>query len=328
MLKMKEQPTKQQMREPRRSANSPAPQKQSLTRRILMFPITRLLIAATMFVIVFVTIVIPSTHQSLISNIGTECVLVVMGIITLVLMSKFIEQRSLAEVGLGQRGLLCHASIGIGIATAMLLLIVLVLKLAYPFVEVTPNNLVYDSIWWQPLGTFGYPVAIFVLSCFVAVFEEIMFRGLFFRILEEALGSWLALIISALLFGMVHLINNDSDGTLVWVTPTMAMGLSLAAAYMLTRNLWLTIGFHWAWDFLTQTYLYPPMLPLRGLLLIVFPLILAAGLLALAKRRGQIHTLRWTKRKKKPTNKELYDIDENAASTTGETAVDEELAAL
>src|SRR5262249_9085079 len=37
--------------------------------------------------------------------------------------------------------------------------------------------------------------------------EEIIVRGVVFRITEESLGTWLALLISALLFGDLHLLN-------------------------------------------------------------------------------------------------------------------------
>ena len=81
-----------------------------------------------------------------------------------------------------------------------------------------------------------------------AVLEEIIFRGIIFRITEEALGSWWALAISALLFGIVHLLNPHTSlqGAVAIV---LEAGIFLAAAYMMTRRLWLVIGAQFGWNF-------------------------------------------------------------------------------
>jgi membrane protease YdiL (CAAX protease family) len=342
MLKMKEQPIKQQMKEP---TEPPTHKGRSFGRRILMFPLTRLLIAATMFAIVFCLLAfiggfidgfsgLDLLSDGVLGDFDFELGLALAGIITLVLMSKVIERRSLAEVGLGYRGLLRHTFLGFGIGTATLLLIILVLKLAdfLGVIAATPDDdLAYNTIYWQQLGVFGYLTAAFVFTCFVAVAEEIIFRGFLFRILEEGLGSWLALPISALLFGMIHMTNYSSGASLITVMPQIAMGLSLAAAYMLTRKLWLSIGIHWAWDFtltaatggdiFQDDWGAATSLDPSDMVLIGFNLILAIVFLALAVRRGQIRTPSWMQRKR--TQKRTF-IDENAAPLlTREKAVEE-----
>ena len=73
-------------------------------------------------------------------------------------------------------------------------------------------------------------------------------RGIIFRIMEEGLGTWLALSISALLFGLLHLFNPNATilGALAIV---LTAGIILGAAYVLTRTLWLPIGTHFGWNF-------------------------------------------------------------------------------
>lgn len=78
--------------------------------------------------------------------------------------------------------------------------------------------------------------------------EELLFRGVLFRIVEEWLGSWVSIIISSLVFGLVHLMNPSATVTGALFISVEA-GLLLAAAYMLTRRLWMSIGFHMAWNF-------------------------------------------------------------------------------
>jgi membrane protease YdiL (CAAX protease family) len=87
-----------------------------------------------------------------------------------------------------------------------------------------------------------------------AFVEEILFRGVVFRISEEKLGTWIAIAISALLFALLHLTSPHATATSVVVVGLEA-GVLLSAAYVLTRRLWLAIGIHFAWDF-TQDYVF------------------------------------------------------------------------
>ena len=102
----------------------------------------------------------------------------------------------------------------------------------------------YAATWgsvWVALTSLG-------LMCAVAVTEELMFRGVLFRIVEEVAGTWGALVVSALLFGALHLVNPNAT---VWGVLAIAVeaGLMLGAAYAATRSLWLPIGIHLGWNF-------------------------------------------------------------------------------
>jgi membrane protease YdiL (CAAX protease family) len=87
-----------------------------------------------------------------------------------------------------------------------------------------------------------------------AIFEEVLFRGILFRITEEKLGSYIALIISAFIFGALHLLNPNS--TLIsGLAIAIEAGLLLGAAFIYARNLWFPIAIHFAWNF-TQSGIY------------------------------------------------------------------------
>ncbi|MFG2819896.1 CPBP family intramembrane glutamic endopeptidase [Kitasatospora sp. NPDC048365] len=81
-----------------------------------------------------------------------------------------------------------------------------------------------------------------------AVTEELMFRGLLFRLVERGLGTYLALALSGTVFGAVHLLNQDAT-LLGGVAIAIEAGGMLAAAYAATRSLWLPIGLHFGWNF-------------------------------------------------------------------------------
>lgn len=141
-----------------------------------------------------------------------------------------------------------------------------------------------------------------------AFVEEVLLRGVVFRISEEKLGTWMALAISVLIFALLHLASANATATSVIVVG-LEGGVLLSAAYVLTRRLWLAIGIHFAWDF-TQDYVFGVSRGVDGLvrgqitgsallsggnagiegsiLALVFCLIVSAYLLARAARKGNI----------------------------------------
>jgi membrane protease YdiL (CAAX protease family) len=81
-----------------------------------------------------------------------------------------------------------------------------------------------------------------------AAFEELLFRGVLFRLLAEWSGTWIALGASAVLFGAAHLLN---PGVTWFSTTAIAVeaGILLGAAFIATRSLWFPIALHFAWNF-------------------------------------------------------------------------------
>ncbi|UBU12494.1 CPBP family intramembrane glutamic endopeptidase [Nonomuraea gerenzanensis] len=95
--------------------------------------------------------------------------------------------------------------------------------------------------WTGAAGLVGFMAA-------AAVTEELLFRGILFRIIEERTGTWLALALTAVLFGLSHLFNPHAN---LWGAIAIAIeaGGMLAAAYAATRTLWLPMGLHFGWNF-------------------------------------------------------------------------------
>lgn len=81
-----------------------------------------------------------------------------------------------------------------------------------------------------------------------AFMEELLFRGILFRWIEEFAGSWAALLVTSAAFGLIHIFNPDAT----WFSSfaiALEAGVMLGGAYMLTRSLWLPMGIHAAWNF-------------------------------------------------------------------------------
>jgi len=90
----------------------------------------------------------------------------------------------------------------------------------------------------------------FTEMIFVGLIEEVLFRGILFRITERSLGSWAALAISSVIFALMHVPN---DGiTAIGVANTVIAGVMFGAAYLVTRRLWLAVGMHFAWNFVSD----------------------------------------------------------------------------
>ncbi len=103
-------------------------------------------------------------------------------------------------------------------------------------------------------GTSGFLVSFASMALLPGFREELLFRGIFFRWIEEFGGTWLALAATSALFGFVHLFNPNAT----WfssVAIALEAGVLLGGAYMLTRSLWLPIALHAAWNF-TQGFIF------------------------------------------------------------------------
>ncbi|BFU45627.1 CPBP family intramembrane glutamic endopeptidase [Krasilnikovia sp. MM14-A1004] len=144
----------------------------------------------------------------------------------------WLEQRTTPEVATaGLRPQLTRGvAIGIGLFTVTMLLI-------------TVGN-GYRAGW----GSIGDMFATLGLMAGIATCEELLFRGVLFRIVEERAGTYLAVTASSLLFGGLHLLNPAAT---LWGAFAIAVqgGLLSAATFVLTRKLWMPIGFHLGWNF-------------------------------------------------------------------------------
>lgn len=87
-----------------------------------------------------------------------------------------------------------------------------------------------------------------IIGLLPGITEEIIFRGVLFRVVEDAFGTWIALILSALVFGLLHWGNPNATW---WSSFAIAVeaGLLLGMAYACTRSLWFVMGLHAAWNF-------------------------------------------------------------------------------
>lgn len=91
-----------------------------------------------------------------------------------------------------------------------------------------------------------------VLIGIAATLEELVYRCLVFRIVERAWGTVPALAIQAVAFALPHLENVNQGGTgeaATMLVSCIVLGLLWAGLFVLTRNLWVAVANHAAWNF-------------------------------------------------------------------------------
>lgn len=120
----------------------------------------------------------------------------------------------------------------------------------FPILTLLPIFALACAIGLPPDRAIGY---LAINTALVALSEEWMFRGIVFRALSAHLRLWPAILLTAFLFGAVHVLNVFAMGDLGQATgqavaATMT-GLLLGALLLRTGSLWPPIVFHMFWNF-------------------------------------------------------------------------------
>ncbi len=204
--------------------------------RVLQFPLVRLfLLGPLLFLLAGISNgfwEIKFADQPLL-GIASAILMVAIGFAVYAAFVKFIEQRRVSELALPKMGSELAAGLLLGAGLYTLCVLILMALGVYRIEGINPLSMMLPSV---------------AMALSSGVFEELLHRGTIFRNVEEMLGSWIALVVSALFFGFRHLGN--ADGNIVGAMAiTIEAGVLLAAVYLLTRRLWLSIGFHVAWNF-------------------------------------------------------------------------------
>ena len=212
-----------------------------LVRRILRSPPIRILVLGFVLVMMMTlnTDVMVSYAGEPLKAVAHVVALAVAGFAIYIGYAHLVEQRPISELALPGMGreLGTGMLIGFGLYTACVLILI--------------GLGIYRVEGLNPLGFMVPAIAMAVSS---AVYEELLFRGVVFGSVEAWFGSWAALVVSSLVFGLTHLVNPEGtvEGALFIAVEA---GILLAAAYMLTRRLWVSMGFHAAWNY-TQSAIF------------------------------------------------------------------------
>lgn len=88
----------------------------------------------------------------------------------------------------------------------------------------------------------------FIVFAVASAFEEALFRGYILQTFSRSGLAWLAIILTSVFFGSVHLGNPNAS--LISALNTILAGIWFSIAYLKTRDLWFVWGMHLMWNWM------------------------------------------------------------------------------
>lgn len=92
-----------------------------------------------------------------------------------------------------------------------------------------------------------------ILFIFVGFGEEILGRAYIMSVLKQTRNKWIVLIISSVIFAILHLGNNGIS-ILAFIN-LFLVGLLFGYMFMKSKNIWMSIGYHITWNYF-QGYIW------------------------------------------------------------------------
>ncbi len=156
---------------------------------------------------------------------------------------RFFDRRSIVSLGLKPtRQAVYDVLAGIVITFFMMGLVYLI--------EVVLGWTTFEGFSWQTdsgatvVGSLLFWLLVFLI---VGWYEELLSRGYHLQNIADGLNMSWGVVISSAIFGFLHISNDNASWTAI-LGITLA-GLFLALPYLLTRQLWLSVGLHIGWNF-------------------------------------------------------------------------------
>ena len=166
----------------------------------------------------------------------TYLIVIIAAMAALYIVRKLISRQTLVSAGLGTRNGV--REFGVGWLLGMLLV-------TFGYVLLAISGMAdSDGFNFLPSTFLGW-LLLFLLQPFA---EELLFRGYLMSLLARYFNLWTALIVSSVVFALVHA-TNDGFSTMGFITITIA-GLLFGLLFAKTGQLWLPTGLHAAWNFM------------------------------------------------------------------------------
>ncbi len=225
----------------------------TLLRRILATPATGVILEIAAIIAIFlvsgILAVVMPAWPSAQHSLPAQLCFTALFILVLVVGVRIFERLPPAEDGLTRPHAIRDFFVGTGIGAFGMSAIIAILALAG---------------WYRISGTVSLAKGMEIFAIWIpfylagATFEEIFFRGIILRLLERGLGSWVALVVSSLFFGLSHLTTPHAT---LWgaIAVALTAGLAAGSAYLWTRSLWPIIGAHFAWNLCESTIFGAPI---------------------------------------------------------------------
>lgn len=214
------------------------------TKKVLHFPITKIIVGIAVPFSLFVIIqnfVLKPFFYSIISekSIADPIIIFISSILLLVsyyYLFRLYDKRKITELSLEYLPKEMFRGFIFGFSTISLSIFILYVLGHYQTFSIT---------------TAHYSARMFTVLLFAAIVEDLFHRGLILRVLENWLGTNIAIVI-AMLVELQHISNPVSS--LLSLPLYLIWGFTMAMMFIYTKRIWLPYFFHVGWNFSQPFY--------------------------------------------------------------------------
>jgi uncharacterized protein len=213
-------------------------------KRVLYFPITKIIIGIVVCFSLFVVIqnfVLKPFFYSIIQDksIADPIIIFISTILLLVsyyYLFRLYDKREITELSLKHLTKEMFGGFFFGFSTISLSIFILYLLGHYQAFSITTTH---------------YSARMFTVLIFAAIVEDLFHRGLILRVLENWLGTNIAIVI-AMLVELQHISNPNFK--LFDLLLYLIWGFTMAMMFIYTKRVWLPYFFHIGWNFSQPFY--------------------------------------------------------------------------
>lgn len=216
----------------------------SLFKRVLHFPVTKIIIGISvcfsLFVVIQIFVLKPFIYSIIVDKSIADpiihCVSTILLLVSYYYLFRLYDKRKITEVSLKHLPKELFGGFIFGFLTISLSIFILYLL---------------GNYWVISITTTHYSTKFFTILVIAALVEDLFHRGLIVRELENWLGTHTAIFIG-MLIELQHMFNPYSNlfsffFYLIW-------GFTMAMMFVYTKRIWLPFFFHLGWNFAQPFY--------------------------------------------------------------------------
>ena len=216
----------------------------ALVKRVLYFPVTKIIIGISVCFSLFVVIqnfVLKPFFYSIIQDksIADPIIIFISSLLLLVsyyYLFRVYDKRKITELSIKYLPKEMFGGFLFGFLTISLSIFILYLLGYYQAFSITTTH---------------YSARMFTVLIFAALVEDLFHRGLILRVMENWLGTHIAIVI-AMLVELQHISNANTN--LFDLILYLSWGFTMAMMFIYTKRIWLPFFFHLGWNFSQPFY--------------------------------------------------------------------------
>jgi membrane protease YdiL (CAAX protease family) len=210
--------------------------------RVFLFLVAAFLVATVVNGIIKTVFGGPPSDKT-VSIVVRGLIVIVNATLVVGLMRRYIDKKSFVSLGLRFDGSgMLDLLVGL-VLSGLMVGIIFVLLLYFGLLEI-------KEVGWTGSGIpsmLGILLWLFGIGLAVGWSEELAFRGYLLQNLREGIGMVWAVILSCILYGIVHMLNPNS--TLLSGMLIAVIGFLRIFGWLRSGQLWLSMGMHTGWNF-------------------------------------------------------------------------------